>query len=50
MPVLVGGGWNAQLVHSLTGNQYMSEVYQNHKDKEDGFLYIMYSNELLWGN
>jgi len=34
---------------TLTGNQYMSEVYQNHKDKEDGFLYITYASEVFFG-
>jgi hypothetical protein len=34
---------------SLTGNQYMSEVYQNHKDKEDGFLYVTYASEEFYG-
>ena len=34
---------------SLTGNQYMSEVYQNHKDKEDCFLYVTYASEEFYG-
>ena len=35
--------------HSLSGNQLMSEVYDKLKDTEDSFLYIGYSNEMVWG-
>ena len=35
--------------HSLSGNQLMSEVYAKLKDPEDSFLYIGYSNEMVWG-
>ena len=35
--------------HSLSGNQLMSEVYDKFKDPEDSFLYIGYSNEMVWG-
>ena len=35
--------------HSLSGNQLMSEVYDKLKDPEDSFLYIGYSNEMVWG-
>ena len=34
---------------SIVGNQTMSEVYENHKDTEDGFLYITYTSQLTWG-
>ena len=34
--------------HSLSGNQLMSEVYDKFKDPEDSFLYIEYSNEMVW--
>lgn len=27
----------------------ISEVYENYKDKEDGFLYIVYSAEQIYG-
>ena len=33
----------------LLGNNTMSEIYDKFKDKEDGFLYITYSSELMWG-
>lgn len=35
--------------HALTGSQTMNEVYEKYKDKSDGFLYIAYANELIWG-
>ena len=34
---------------SIVGNQTMSEIYQLHKNKDDGFLYIAYSSQLTWG-
>jgi GABA(A) receptor-associated protein len=42
--LLVGGGKSA-----ITGNQTMSEIYETYKDKEDGFLYITYASEIIWG-
>ena len=32
----------------ITGNQTMQEIYENYKD-EDGFLYITYASESVWG-
>lgn len=34
--------------HILTGNQIMSEIYKEHKDK-DGFLYVQYTGENTFG-
>ena len=34
---------------SLTGNDTMLEIYKKYKD-EDGFLYIAYASEEVWGN
>lgn len=34
---------------SVTGQQGIKEVYENYKDKEDGYLYIAYTSELTWG-
>ena len=36
--------------YNVSGNQNLYEIYKKYKDKDDGFLYIIYSNELLWGN
>jgi len=36
--------------YNVSDEQNLYEIYKKYKDKEDGFLYIMYSNELLWGN
>ena len=33
---------------ALTGNQLMQEIYDNYHD-EDGFLYITYASEIVWG-
>jgi GABA(A) receptor-associated protein len=35
--------------HSITGDTSMSEIYEKHKDSDDGFLYIAYTSELTWG-
>ena len=34
---------------SLTGNDSMREIYNKYKD-EDGFLYIAYATQEIWGN
>ena len=34
---------------SLTGNDTMREIYNKYKD-EDGFLYIAYASQEIWGN
>ena len=34
--------------HAIVGTQLFSEIYQKFKE-EDGFLYIAYSNEQIWG-
>ncbi|MCQ2821148.1 MAG: hypothetical protein MJ252_28140 [archaeon] len=36
--------------HNLTGTQSMKEVYDTYKDKDDGFLYIFYADQLIWGH
>ena len=35
--------------NALAGNDPMSTIYQKYKD-EDGFLYIAYASELVWGS
>ena len=35
--------------YNITGEKTMGEIYEIFKDKEDGFLYIMYSTELVFG-
>ena len=35
--------------YNITGEKTIEEIYRNYKDKQDGFLYIMYSSELVYG-
>lgn len=35
--------------YSITGNETLEEIYNKYKDKEDGFLYLVYSTEEVWG-
>ena len=35
--------------YNLVGEKTMGEVYKLYKDKEDGFVYIMYSSVLVYG-
>ena len=35
---------------SISGDRLLSDIYERHKDPEDGFLYIAYASELTWGN
>ena len=35
--------------YNIMGEQTMGEVYTKFKDKEDNFLYIAYSSELVYG-
>lgn len=35
--------------YSILGEQTMEEIYDKYKDPEDGFLYLMYSTEQVWG-
>jgi GABA(A) receptor-associated protein len=35
--------------HSITGDSLMSDIYEKYRDSADGFLYIAYTSELIWG-
>ena len=35
--------------YSLTGDTIISDIYERYKDKEDGFLYITYANDVFLG-
>ena len=35
--------------YSISGQKIMENIYNTYKD-EDGFLYIMYTSELIYGN
>lgn len=34
---------------SVTGEAGLQETYEKYKDKDDGYLYIIYTSELTWG-
>ena len=36
--------------YALYGDFLMSNIYQKYKNPEDGFLYILYTSTLIWGN
>ena len=35
--------------YNITGEKSIEEIYRTYKDKQDGFLYVMYSSELVYG-
>ena len=35
--------------YNLVGESSIGDIYNTYKDKEDGFLYIMYSSVLVYG-
>ncbi len=35
--------------HAIKGDTSIKEIYEKHKDPEDGFLYIAYTSENCWG-
>ena len=35
--------------YTISGDKTMEQIYNNYKDKDDGFLYIAYSSELIYG-
>ena len=35
--------------YSISGDKSMGLIYRSYKDKEDGFLYITYYSELIYG-
>jgi hypothetical protein len=35
--------------NSITGDSALSEIYEKYKDPDDGFLYISYTGEIMWG-
>ena len=35
--------------YSISNSENLGEVYKKYKDKEDGFLYMTYSEELVFG-
>ena len=39
----------AQCKYTIFGENSLEEIYEKYKDKEDGFLYMMYSTEQVWG-
>ena len=41
--------FSAKGKYNITGEKTIEEIYKTYKDKQDGFLYIMYSSELVYG-
>ena len=35
--------------HTISSAEVLGTVYEMHKDKQDGFLYISYSEEMVYG-
>ncbi len=35
---------------AISGDSLLSDIYQKHKNPEDGFLYMLYTSTLVWGN
>ena len=35
--------------YTITGQKPMGQIYKEFKDKEDGFLYIAYTTEIVYG-
>ena len=35
--------------YTISGGKTMGSIYNSYKDKDDGFLYITYSAELIYG-
>ena len=35
--------------YNLIGEKSMGEIYKLYKDKDDGFLYVMYSSFVVFG-
>ena len=35
--------------HSLTLTEELGQIYDKYKDKTDGFLYMTYSEEIIYG-
>lgn len=36
--------------HSIQGEITLSEIYEKYRDTEDGFLYIFYAAEMIYGS
>ena len=34
---------------SIAGETALQEIYEKFKDKQDGYLYIVYTSQLIWG-
>ena len=37
-------------IHLITGDTLLSEIYERYKDPQDGFLYLAYLDDYIWGN
>ena len=41
--------FSAKGKYTITGEKPMSQIYKDYKDKDDGFLYIAYTTEIVYG-
>ena len=39
----------AKTTRTLTADSCLRDIYEKYADKEDGFLYIIYTSQLFWG-
>ena len=41
--------YGANGIYAITGDILLSQIYEKHKNPEDGFLYFIYTSQIVWG-